>query len=335
MGSKIADLRHPHTFAVKFVCLFLAVLGCTLCTRAQSAAPPNVDESDRTTYVLGPGDELSVSAIDVQELGKEPYRVALDGNLTIPLAGSIPATGLTIEQITAAISGRLSKYVKSPQVTVGLLEMRSQPVSVLGEVRNPGVVQLMGQKSLFEVLSLAGGLNPEAGNAIRLTREKQWGAIPLADAKADETGDFWVAEIGVKEILEGSSPEKNIAVKPNDVITVPKGEIVYVLGAVKKSGGFVLGARDRVTVLQALAMAEGLDHFANTANAKIVRKTDAANKPLEIHVDVGKLLRGKTDDITLADNDILFVPVSGTKQAISRTVEAGFNIGTGIAIWRP
>lgn len=303
--------------------------------RAQSSPAASVDTRDRTTYVLGPGDQLSVSAIDVQELGKDPYRVAMDGTLTLPLAGSIPATGLTLDQITAAIAGRLAKYVKNPDVTVGLLEMRSQPVSVLGEVRNPGVVQLMGQKSLFEVLSLAGGLNPDAGTTIRITREKQWGTIPLEGAMPDQSGQFWVADVGVKEILDGTSPEKNIAIKPNDVITVPKGEIVYVLGAVKKSGGFVLGSRERVTVLQALAMAEGLDHFASTANAKIVRKTSSATKPVEIHVDVGKLLRGKAADIVLTDNDILFVPVSGTKQAVARTVEAGFNIGTGIAIWRP
>jgi len=234
-----------------------------------------------------------------------------------------------------AIRERLGKYVKDPDVTVSLIEMRSQPVSVLGEVRNPGVVQLMGQKNLFEVLSLAGGLNPDAGNVIRITREKQWGEIPLAEARLDDTGNFWMAEIDVKEILEGSSPAKNIAVKPEDVITVPKGEIVYVLGAVKKSGGFVLDSREKITVLQALAMAEGLDRFASTGNAKIVRKTGAANKSTEIHVDLKRLLEGKAVDIPLADNDILFVPVSGTRQAVSRTVEAGINIGTGIAIWRP
>ena len=62
----------------------------------------------------------------------------------------------------------------------------------------------------------------------------QWEKIPLPDAKLDETGEFWIAEVGVKEIMDGSSPGTNIPVKPNDVITVPKGEIVYVLGAVKK-----------------------------------------------------------------------------------------------------
>lgn len=334
MAQRLDRFRSQMRLAFKLATLAGLSLSLAFYCRAQGQSNDAV-EQDPSTYVLGPGDELTVSAVDVQEFAKEPYRIALDGTLTLPLTGSIPATGLTMDQISAAIRERLSRYVKSPDVTVNLLEMRSQPVSVLGEVRNPGVVQLMGQKTLFEVLSLAGGLNPDAGTTIRITREKKWGTIPLADASSDDSGQFWVAEVGVKEVLEGSSPEKNISIKPNDVITVPKGEIVYVLGAVKKSGGFVLGSRDRVTILQALAMAEGLDHFADTSKAKIVRKTNASAKPLEIRVDVGKLLHGKAADIALADNDILFVPVSGTKEAVSRTVEAGFNIGTGIAIWRP
>jgi polysaccharide export outer membrane protein len=322
-------------YAVKLAWLVCAILCGAFRCGAQTGQPANGLEEDQSTYMLGPGDQVLVSALDVEELGKEPYRIGLDGTVTLPFAGSIHASGLTVEQMEDTIRIRLSKYVKNPDVTVNLLEMRSQPVSVLGEVRNPGVVQLMGQKSLFEVLSLAGGLNPDAGNVIRITREKQWGKIPLAEAHLDETGEFWVAEIDVKEILDGSSPASNIAVKPEDVITVPKGEIVYVLGAVKKSGGFVLDSRERVTVLQVLAMAEGLDRFASTANAKIVRKTGGASKPTEIRVDLKRLLEGKAVDVALADNDILFVPISGTRQAISRTVEAGFNIGTGIAIWRP
>jgi polysaccharide export outer membrane protein len=124
-------------------------------------------------------------------------------------------------------------------------------------------------------------------------------------------------------------------VKPNDVITVPKGEIVYVLGAVKKSGGFVLGGREKVTVLQALAMAEGLDRFADTGNSKIVRKTSDANKPIEIRININNLLQGKAKDIPLTSDDILFVPLSGTKQAVARTIEAGIGIGSALAIWRP
>ena len=314
--------------------VFTVLWGAITCC-AQMPQAAHDSEQGLSTYALGPGDQVTVSVLDLDEMGKDSYRIDMGGNLTLPLVGAIHVSGLTAEQAADVIRERLRKYLKNPGVTVRLLEMRSQPVSVLGEVRNPGVIQLMGQKTLFEILSLAGGLNSDAGNAIRITREKQWGKIPLPGAKLDETGEFWIAQVGVKAIIDGSSPETNIPLKPNDVITVPKGEIVYVLGAVKRSGGFVLSGREKVTVLQALAMAEGLDRFASTGNAKIVRKTSDANKPIEIHIDIKKLLQGKTKDIPLTSDDILFVPVSGTRQAFARTLEAGINIGSGIAIWRP
>jgi polysaccharide export outer membrane protein len=320
---------------VRVVRFIFAVLWGAMSCCAQAQQPAYDVEQGRNTYALGPGDQVTVSVLDLDEMGKDPYRIDMNGNLTLPLVGTIPVGGLTAEQTEDVIRQRLSKYVKNPDVTVRLLEMRSQPVSVLGEVRNPGVIQLMGQKSFFEVLSLAGGLNPGAGNAIRITRQRQWGKIPLPDAILDDTGDFWIAEVSVKEIMNSSSPAKNIPVKPNDVIAVPKGEIVYVLGAVKKSGGFVLDGRGNITVLQALAMAEGLDRFASTGNTKIVRKTSDANKSIDIRINLKKLLQGKAEDIPLASDDILFVPVSRTKQAVARTVEAGVNVGTGLAIWRP
>ena len=149
------------------------------------------------------------------------------------------------------------------------------------------------------------------------------GKIPLPDSKLDATGDFWSAEISVKDVLNGNAPEVNIPVKPNDVITVPKGEIVYVLGAVKKSGGFVLGGREKVTVLQALAMAEGLERFASTGHAKIVRK-GKSNTSIEIPVDLKKLLSGKSEDVSLISDDILFIPLNAqeNRRRLRRTLRA-------------
>ena len=323
--------RHLSVCAVLAIFFVAIIAGSNGDVKAQALGKG----SGHDTYVLGPGDALTVSVLDLDEMGKESYRIDMAGNLTLPLIGVIHAEGLDVSQIVDAIKDGLSKYMKDPDVTVGITEMRSQPVSVLGEVRNPGVIQLMGQKSLFEVLSLAGGLSPEAGYLVRITREKQWGEIPLPGAQLDRTGEFWTAEVSVKEVINGASPEKNIPIKPNDVITVPKGEIVYVLGAVKKSGGFVLGEREQVTVLQALAMAEGLDRFANTSDAKILRRTPNAQNPSGRPIDLGKILKGKAADISLSSDDILFIPTSGSKQALSRTLDAGINLGTSAAIYRP
>ena len=147
-------------------------------------------------------------------------------------------------------------------VTVSVFEFRSQPVSVLGAVNTPGVHQIRGRKTLFEVISEAGGLKNEAGNSIKITRRKEFGAIPLPGAGADPSGEFSVAEVSVKSVMEARNPQENIQIQPNDVISVPKAELVYVIGAVKRAGGFILSEREQISVLQALSMAEGLDRVA-------------------------------------------------------------------------
>lgn len=288
-----------------------------------------------STYVLGGGDLVLIRALDVEEFGTAPYRIDMRGNLTLPMAGRVKASGLSIDELESAIGTKLTAYVRDPQVTVTVVETRSQPVSVLGSVKSPGVHQLQGKKSLLEMISMAGGLSPEAGYTIKITRRKsEWGAIPLPGAADDETGEFSVAQVGVHEVMNAEAPEKNIAIKPDDVITVPKGDLVYVLGAVKKSGGFILGERERVTALQALSMAEGFAPYAKDRDARILRKVPQSSDRKEIAVDLKKILDGQRPDVPMQSDDILWIPTSNTKKALARTAEAGISIGTGVAIWR-
>jgi polysaccharide biosynthesis/export protein len=318
-----------HGTAVKGFCMAV----CLLLAAVSGFGQQTAEDPMRSTYVLGQGDQVLVRVLDMDEMGKEPYQIDMRGNLSLPMAGRIHAGGLTPEELENAIAERLKKFLKSPEVNVTVQEMRSQPVSVLGEVKLPGVYQLRGEKTLLEVVSLAGGMSQEAGYSIRIARRQEWGKIPLPGSHADESGQYYVAEVGVKELMDARSPEKNIMVKPNDVVTVPKGELIYVLGAVKKSGGFVLGLHERTTVLQALSMAEGLDSFAKSSNAKILRKTGAEDQRMEIAVNLSKILSGSSPDVPLQSNDILFVPINTTSRALVRSAQAGVAIGAA-AIYR-
>lgn len=310
-------------------CLILLMVACGISAFGQKPS----DDTLRSTYVLGPSDQVLVRVLDMEEMGKDPYQIDMRGNVSLPMAGRIHAGGQTPEELENAIAARLKKFLKSPEVSVTVHEMRSQPVSVLGEVKLPGVHQLQGEKTLLEVISLAGGLSVDAGYSIRIARRQEWGKIPLPGAHPDETGQYYVAEVGVKEIMEARAPEKNIAIKPNDVVTVPKGELVYVLGAVKKSGGFVLGSREHTTVLQALSFAEGLEPFAKSAHVKILRKTGTSDDRTEIEVNVSKILAGRAIDVPMQSEDILFVPVNGAKKALIRSAELSVGLGAA-AIYR-
>lgn len=290
-------------------------------------------ESNTASYTLGPGDDVVVKAVDVDEIKEIPVRIDLQGNIKLPLVGKVNAAGLKADELEAALKEKLRKYVLDPEVIVSVAAFRSQPVMILGAVAQPGVHQLEGRKTLFEVISAVGGVRADAGPRIKITRIKEQGRIPLPGCLVDPTGDFYVAEISVKSVMEADSPAENVVIKPHDVITVPRMRLVYVIGAVKKSGGFALGDAESMTVLQALALADGLDKLAAPSNARIMRVAQGSAKRTEIPLDVKKIFAGKGNDVALGDDDILFIPMSGKKAATLRAIETGIAIGSSIAIW--
>jgi polysaccharide biosynthesis/export protein len=294
---------------------------------APAASPthsPITQPSNQTadTYTLGPGDQVVIRAVNVEEIDNKPVVIDARGNIDLPVAGRIHAAGLSQPQLEDAIEARLRKYLVDPDVSVSLAEMHSQPISVLGSVQTPGVQQLQGQKTLFEVLSLAGGLRTDAGNRIKITRRLAWGRVPLPDAADDPTGQFSVASVDVKNVMSATNPADNIVIKPNDVVSVPKGDVIYVIGAVKKPGGYVMGENRSLSALQVLSLAEGLQSTAASKRAKIMRAVPGTENRAEIPVDLNKILVGKSADMPLKADDILFIPTSAAKSATYRTLEA-------------
>lgn len=314
-------------FALLFVTLGLGALlahaqqglSGSLTAPAAAATPAwNVP----TNYILGPNDQVTLSVADLDEVSDKPFRIDMRGDLKVPLAGRIHAEGLTADQLEAKLESVLKKDLRDPHVVVTLTEFRSQPVSVLGFVVAPGVHQLEGRKTLFEMLSLAGGLRPDAGYSVKITRNLIWGRIPLPDAHDDASGKFSVASVSVKDIMNGVNPEENILIKPEDTITVPKANLIYVIGSVRKPGGYVMGQDQTISALQILSLAEGLDRTASGSKARIMRTIPGNPNRTEIAINLDKLMRGKAADLQLRSDDILFVPSSAAKAALSRTVDA-------------
>jgi len=287
-----------------------------------------------STYLLGPGDQLQISDPEWTEAANKPVRVDGDGDIDVPLAGRVHVSGMTVKQTQQELDKVLSTYIRRPQVIVDVAEVRSQPVSILGAVNTPGVHQVQGHKTLLEMLASAGGIRQDAGYSVRITRELEWGCIPLPSAHLDPSGQFTIAELNLKKIMEAKTPEENIQIYPHDVISVPKAEMIYVIGEVRRSGGFVLGEHQSMSVLQALSLAEGLNAGADPRHAKILRLKADADQRVEMPVDVKDALNGKKPDVPLQGEDILFIPGSTGKKVALRTLEAAIQTGTGLAIWR-
>ena len=312
----------------------LAWLILLLASAALAQPTASLAAAPRTTYVLGPDDVIGIRATDAEEISEKAIRIGANGSINLPLVGRVQAGGLTTDDLEKKLVTLLKPFVRTPEVTVNVVEMRSQPVSVIGAVTSPEVQQLQGRKTLVEMLSLAGGVRIDSGYSVKITRSKEWGPIPLAGAVEDSTGQYTVGEVSLKEIMEAKNPANNIPIMPNDVISVPRGEMVYVVGDVKRAGGFVLGEKARVSVLQALSLASGLERTASSSNAKILRADTGGGARAEVPVNLKNILAGKDQDVPMEPDDILFVPGSKPKAAVFRGLEAALQVGTGLAIYR-
>ena len=155
-------------FAVSVLIFFHASRAASQAPPAPGANPPkvNCDNKVRSTYLLGPDDQLEISGPELTESANKPARIDSEGNVQVPLLGRVHVAGMTVQETEQKLNKDLTKYIRDPQVVVSVSEIRSQPVSVLGAVNSPGVHQVQGHKTLLEMLSLAGGVRQDAGYSV-------------------------------------------------------------------------------------------------------------------------------------------------------------------------
>ncbi len=308
---------------------------------------------------IGPDDLLNISVFEAPEMNCS-VRISASGEISLQLLGAVHAAGLTPRELESVLQGLLRRtYMKDPHVGVFVQELQSHAVSVVGAVKMPGVFQIRGTKTLIEVLSLAQGLADDAGDTVLIMHgagyvefgssngpdsalagiapvpppqeafAKNDGSPPPAPEKSGE-----IEEINLKKLLESVDSTLNVRVRPGDIVKVPRAGIVYVVGEVQKPGGFVLQNNENISVLQALALAEGPTHTSAISRARIIRTDPATGKRTEIPMNLGKILSGKAPDTFLEPKDIVFVPNSAAKNVFYRGSEAALQTATGVAIYR-
>src|SRR5216683_3142846 len=313
-------------------------------------------------YVIGSGDLLVIQVFDVPELSRE-IRVSQTGTIGIPLVRvRLHVSGLTELQAELKIAEVLEAngLVSHPEVSVSVKERKSKPITVVGAVIHPMVYQADRQVTLLDVLAEAGGITPDAGESVIVTRAEtdpsddatppaispqDVAPTPLPADSAAPPGISSGAQavpsplsniitINLNEILETGNASNNIVLMPGDIVTVPHAGIVYALGAVNRPGGFtVSNDRGQLTTLKLLSLAGGLDRAAKSDRAVIVRK-DAGGQQREVAVDLKKVMKFESEDVRLLPSDILYVPKSTAKQALLKTAELSAAIGTGVVIYR-
>jgi polysaccharide export outer membrane protein len=309
-------------YLVLFTILLTSICSLPLFGQSVLSSSPAVDSNvppvNATAHPLqiSAGDLLEVSVFDTPDLSGK-LRVNEHGNIALPLAGDLSVSELTAEQAGREIEAKLlsANILKDPHVSVTVLEYSTQGVTVLGEVKNPGVYPLLGPHALQDLISVSGGFTPDAGDLVTITHRV-------------EPNTPVVVKLGTRP---GSTAGLNIDIRPGDTITVSHAGIVYVVGDVGKPGGFLIQRNGHLTVLRAMALAQGPNKTAALNSAKLIRQTDDGRE--ELGVPLRKILANKAPDQTLADGDILFIPSSAAKNALV-AAESILPAATGAAIYR-
>ena len=262
----------------------------------------------RANYVLGPNDQILIRALQVEEIGERPYRIDTEGNVDLPLIGTVKAGGLNVDQLEAELAKRLATYVRNPQVSVTVVQYRSEPVFFIGAFRSPGIYTLQGRRTLVDMLSSIGGLQPNANRRITITRRTEYGPLPLPNAVVNRATNTSSVEISMDSLRDNVNPAEDIVLQPFDQISVSLAEMVFVGGEVSKVGGVELGERESLSVIQLLSMSGGLTRDADPERARVLRPILNTSKRAEIPINLKLVLAGKTNDFPLMQNDLLYVP---------------------------
>jgi len=165
-----------------------------------------------TEYTIEPEDVLNVSVYGQSDLSSK-VRVTSQGEINFPLLGNVKVTGLTISQLEKKLAELLEKdYLVNPQVTVFIEEYHPKQVFVLGSVAKPGAYNLSKEKqtTVLEAIAMAGGFAKEAD---------QDGTKVI---RVEESGQKTTIKIKVSDITKRGDKEKDLPLKPNDMIIVPE-----------------------------------------------------------------------------------------------------------------
>jgi polysaccharide export outer membrane protein len=209
------------------------------------------------------------------------------------------AKGLYPADLEASISTALrdEEILVSPVVTVTIAEYHSHPISVSGSVKLPLVFQAEGPTTLLEAIARAQGLNADAGREILISRPQ-----PGPDGNTI----MLTRRISVRSLFDDADPELNVTLTGGEEIRVPEIGKIYVMGNVKRSGAFPVQDGADTTVMQMLALAEGLSPFAN--KQAFIYRREAAGSKNEIAVPLDKIMKRQAPDVPLTANDILYIP---------------------------
>lgn len=290
--------------------MLIAMLGLCFVMPAQQA-PTN-------SLVIGPGDLLHVHVFDAPDL-EQTARVEDSGQVPLLLIGLTDVNGLTPAAASEVIASKLERgnFVLAPHVSVTVEKFATQSVTVIGQVRLPGSYAIDTPRTVLDVLALAGGLTDFA--------ERR---VTVEHARTKERVSYFVDNDATKAL------DNNFLVYPGDRIVVERAPTVYLIGDLNRPGAYEHTTNDgKVTVLQAVALAGGVQHTGAANRAHLLRKhPDGTITDQQLRLE--DMQRGKIQDFALLPDDIIYVPYSFIRQIGVSGAENLFAVAATAAVYR-
>ena len=299
------DIFRARPFASRRFPIWLVALVLTFGAQMARGQESTAD----SRYRIGPGDVLEVRVLRAPELSREAVRVDQTGMIRMPMwDDDIPAACLTEGELAQNIARLYLRYKRAPHVDVFVKEFQSQPVAVTGAVHTASNFKLQRQVRLLELLSFAGGPSESAGQTIQIVHA---GSLLHCEKGTVAPGDVGgLVTYKLSDTLRGI-PEANPYVRPGDIVEVLAADQVYVIGNVLRPT--IIPLKEPITISRAIAVAGGTAASTKKDKVRIIRQAPGSATKQEIYVDLGAIEKRKAEDVVLLANDIVDVPISGTK----------------------
>ena len=276
--------------------------------QSPAAAVASSQPDDR--YRIGPGDVLDIRIFNRPNLSRDAVRVEGNGMIRMPLIDTeIQAACKTEGELAAEISRGYIKYYKNPQVDVFIKEYHSKQVAVIGAVNEQSRFELQRRIRLLELLTYAKGPSPKAGQTINVVHAPPSLACQNPVPVNEESGAAFVS-YKLSQTMQGL-PNANPFIEPGDIITLPEADTIYVVGNVFTP--LTIPLKEPITLSRAIAMAGGVKQDSKKDKVRIVRQEPGSATRTEILVDLQAIEKKRADDVALLPNDIIDVPLSGSK----------------------
>lgn len=258
------------------------------------------------TYQLGDDDLVLVFVYQMPELTSQ-VRLDNTGAITLPMMkNSIPAVGLTCPELAQRVSHELvaEGLARDPRVQVMVRQVMSRPIVVSGAVKYPTVLQATRPMRLTEVLARAGGLQPDSGAE--------------AVISSNTAGPGTVLTIDLAKLMRSTDPADDPLLYGGESVRVLQARMVYATGALEKPGAFPLRTGEPISVLEALALAEGFSTSEppDKKHAEIIR-TAADGSRTVVPINLDQVLKHKAPDPLLEAGDLFYVPENGRHKALT------------------